>query len=137
MTYPPVPRRGAAAVWALVVLAVLTTVTAVAVKEFTATRRALDAREARAQAEWLARSGCELAVARLLADPTGYDGEVGSPVPGSEVRVTVTKAAEDTYRVECQAAYPAAGRGTVVRVVGRTVKRVGGTDAPRVEVVGP
>ena len=136
MTRQPAPRRGAAAVWVLVVLSVLTAVTAVAVREFASTRRVLGARENRAQAAWLARSGCELAVARLLAADS-YTGEVVSPLPESEVRITVTKDAADTYRVECEAKYPAMGRGVVVASAARTVKRVGDKDAPRIEVTGP
>lgn len=141
MTNPtPHPRRGAAVIWVFIVFAVLTALTGAAVWQFGATRRAVDARENRAQAGWLARSGCELAAARFLAaDPDQYAGEVVSPLPNSEVRVTVTKdpAAPDTYRVECAAKYPAAGRGSVTRTAARTVKRVGGKDAPRVEVTGP
>jgi type II secretory pathway component PulK len=128
------PRSGIAVIWALVVLTLLGVTTAAATWQIAATRRALDGRQNRLQAVWLARSGVELAVARLLADPDGYTGEVVAPVPESEVRITVQKdpARTDTYQIRSEARYPTSGPGSIGQLLTRTATRR--TDGPRVRV---
>jgi hypothetical protein len=130
-------RRGTAAIWVLVVLAFVSTMSLTAVGRFGNARRALDAYTHRAQAEWLARSGVELAAARLLADPDGYSGETVKPLPRSEVRIVVRKdpAERNVYRVECEARYPTDVTRVVVRVVNRSLKRVDGPKGTRIEFV--
>src|SRR5215212_5186987 len=97
-------RSGAAIMWALVVLAVLAVTTATAAWQFGAARRGLAWRHDRLQAEWLARSGCELAAARLLAGPADYTGETVEPIPDAKVVIVVEKDAKpDTFRVRCEA----------------------------------
>jgi type II secretory pathway component PulK len=129
-------RSGAALLWALVVLAVLGVTLATAASQFTAARRGLDQRSNRLQTVWLARAGCELAAARLLADATGYAGETVAPIADAEVKITVEKNATkaDTYRVRCEASYPVGQRGTVLRVVTRTVTRRTDAGTTRVEL---
>jgi len=83
------PRRGIAAVWALVVLAVLTVVIGVITWQSVTGFRRADHRQAQLQALWLARSGVELAAARLLANPAGYTGETLELIPRSQVRIEV------------------------------------------------
>jgi hypothetical protein len=118
-------RSGVAILWALVVFAVLGVTSATAAWQFGAARRELARRSNRLQTVWLARAGCELAAARLLADPAGYTGETVAPIPDAEVKITVEKdaAKPDTYRVRCEASYPVGERGTVSRVVTRTATR--------------
>ena len=129
-------RAESAAIWVLVVLAFVSTMSLTAVGRFGSARRALDAYTNRAQAEWLARSGVEVAAARLLADPNGYSGETIKPLPRSEVRIVVRKDSteQDVYRVQCEARYPTDAR-VVVRSVTRALKRVDGPKGVRIEPV--
>jgi hypothetical protein len=126
-------RRGIAAAWALVVLAVVTALTAAAAVRLMATRKHADAYRHRAQAEWLARAGYELAVGRLLAAPDGYTGETVAPVADSEVKVVVRPdpAAKGVYRVEVEARYPTTGPVVVSRL-DRSVRRADGPDGVRI-----
>lgn len=128
-------RRGMAAVWALVVVAVVSALTAAAAARVLAARRHADAHLDRVQAEWLARAGYELAVDRLLA-ADGYTGEKVAPVAGSEVAVEVRPDpdAKGVYRVSSEARYPTAGRPVVARVE-RAVRRADGPDGVRVTPV--
>jgi hypothetical protein len=123
-------------VWALVVLAVLAVTTATAAWQFGAARRGLAWRHNRLQAEWLARSGCELAAARLLADPADYTGETVELIPEAKVVVVVEKdaAKPDTFRVRCEASYPVGERTEVSRAVVRTVTRHADGDRTRIEM---
>ena len=97
-------RRGAALVWALVVLAATSAGSAAVTVRLVADRRAAVAREHAAQAEWLARGGCELAAAKLRANPS-YAGETARPLPNGEVVVTVTRDG-GRVRVSAEARFP-------------------------------
>ena len=144
MIPPPVlgrrpPRAGIAVLWALIVLGVLGVMSAAAAWQFSTARRVLERRQHRLQALWLARSGCELAAARLLADPDVYTGEEVAPVPESQVRITVRKdpARPDTYQVRCEAHYPVTGPGEVGLSLTRTATRRAGGAGVRVELADP
>lgn len=117
-------RRGAALIWVVVVLAVLGVTSAVAVREFVTARQMLAMRQNRLQAEWLARSGAEIAVARLLADDK-YAGETIELIPTGPVRVTVEKdaAKPNTYRIGCAATYPTGDYRAVHFALTRTATR--------------
>jgi hypothetical protein len=67
-------RRGLTAVAVLVCLVVVTLVSGVLLKVGLAHRDQVRSQEHRLQAEWLAQSGLERALARLAAD-RGYEGE--------------------------------------------------------------
>lgn len=125
-------RRGVAAVWALVVVAVVSALTAAATLRMLAARRHAEAHRDRAQAEWLARAGYELAVDRLLT-ADGYTGEKATLLPDGEVTIAVRPDpdAKGVYRVTSEARYPATGR-TVVAKVERAVRRADGPDGVRV-----
>lgn len=131
-------RRGMAAVWALVVVAVVSALSAAAAVRMATARRQVDAARNRAQAEWLARAGHELAVGRLLAAPAGYTGETATPIPGGEVTVVVRPdpAEKGVYRIECAARFPAADRGVVSRL-DRTVRRTDDPDGARIAPLRP
>ena len=133
------PRSGLALLWALIVLTVLGATTAAACWQFAAARRALEARQNRLQALWLARSGVEIAAARLLTDPDGYTGELVEPIPEAQVRITVQKDPDrpDTYQIRCEARYPASGSGSVERLVTRTATRRTDPSGPRIELATP
>ncbi len=132
-------RRGIAAAWALVVLAVLTVVMGVITWQSVTGFRRADHRQAQLQALWLARSGVELAAARLLDDPTGYTGETLTLIPRSQVRIEVkTDPKQDnTFLVTCEARYPADERDSVLRSQLRRLRRVVEKDRVRLEVVAP
>jgi len=130
-------RCGVALLWAVVILAVLGVMMATAAWQFAAARRGLAARHNRLQAQWLARSGCELAAARLLADPADYAGEVVEPVPDGQVRITVEKDKADTFRVRCEARYPVGDNAAAMLTVRRTATRRGDGDNARIELAVP
>ena len=132
-------RAGAAAIWALVVLSVLTVVMTIITWQSIAGLRLAERRQNQLQADWLARSGVELAAARLLAGPDGYQGETVEPLPRARVRIEVkTKdGAPGLYHVTCEARYPADDKAVVVRSVARTFRRVAEKDRVRLEVVVP
>jgi hypothetical protein len=98
-------RRGAALLWAITILAVLGVTSGVAVHEFGAARRTLKMRHDRIQAEWLTRSGIELATARLL-DDADYKGETVEPIKNGPVAIKVTKDGK-SFLIHCEAKYPA------------------------------
>ncbi|MBN9520361.1 hypothetical protein J0H58_17830 [bacterium] len=129
-------RRGMAAVWALVVVTLVSALSVAAAARMATARRQADAYRNRAQAEWLARAGYELAVGRLLAAPDGYTGETATPVAGGEVKVVVRPdpAGKGVYRIECEARFPAADREVVSRF-DRVVQRTDGPDGVRVTPV--
>jgi hypothetical protein len=118
-------RTGAALMWVLVILAVLSVTSATAVWQIGAARRGLALRHNRLQAVWLARSGCELAAARLLADPEGYTGESIETIADAKVKIAVERDASrpDAYRVRCEARYPVGDRSEVSRSTSRLVTR--------------
>ena len=89
-------------------------------------RRVLRQRQHQAQALWLARAGAERAVARLLADPSGYNGESLELIPHGEVKVSVKRVTEpaDAFEVTSSARYPTDEPHPVVREVRRRFRRV-------------
>jgi type II secretory pathway pseudopilin PulG len=104
--------------WALVVITVLALVSATAIWQMSAGRRALERRQNALQALWLARSGAELAAERLMAK-ADYTGESIELIPDSGLRIAVEKvpAEKDSYRIRCESRYPASGPGSVGRAL--------------------
>jgi hypothetical protein len=133
------PRSGIAVLWALVVLSVLGVTSATAAWHFVAARRVLDGRLNKVQALWLARSGAELAAARLLAHPDDYTGEVVEPIPESHVRIAVEKAPgrPDAYVIRCEARYPTTGPTSVGLALAWTATRRSDPAAVRLELLDP
>jgi hypothetical protein len=132
-----VARRGIAAVWALVVLAVLTIVIGIITWQSVTGFRRADHRQAQLQALWLARSGEELAAARLLDNPGGYTGETLALMPRSQVRIVVTRdpKQEQTFVVTAEARYPTDERDSVLRAQSRRIRRVVEKNQVRLEAV--
>lgn len=122
----PTPRRGVAAIWALVVLSVLTVVIALATWHSLAGQRLAERRQYQLQADWLARSGIELAAARLLTAPHEYKGETVQPVERGQVRIAVhtDEKAPGVFRITAEARYPAGDKDAVLRTAARTLRRV-------------
>ena len=133
------PRAGIAVLWALVVLSVLGVMSASVAWHFVAVRRTLEGRQNRLQTLWLARSGAELAAARLLADPDGYTGEAVEPIPDGQVRITVAKdpAQPGTYRIRCEAHYPAGDTRAAGLTLTWTATRPADPAGVRLELIDP
>jgi hypothetical protein len=131
------PRSGITVMWVLVILTVLAATSASAAWQFSTGRRTLERRQNRVQALWLARSGGEIATARLLAGPDGYSGETIAPIAESRVRITVEKDAgrANTYKVRCETRYPEDGPGSVNVALSWTATRQANPPAVRLEVV--
>jgi hypothetical protein len=130
------PRRGVAIMWALVIVTVLALVSATAVWQMSAGRRALERRQNGLQALWLARSGAELAADRLMANPD-YTGESIELIADSDLRIAVEKepTAKDSYRIHCEAHCPAAGPGSIGKVLTWKATRRGEPAAIKLELV--
>ena len=130
------PRSGMVSVWVLIVLAIVTSLSAAALLQMSHVRKQVDGGRNRAQAEWLARSGYELAVGRLMTNPDGSTGETVTLVPEGEVAITVRKhpRKKDVFQVECEARYQPAPNRIVVRIR-RAVHRQEGPDGVRAETV--
>lgn len=138
MKHPVSSRRGLAAIWALVVLAVLTVTMTLITWQSLAGLRQADRRDHQLQADWLARSGLELAAARLLA-AADFKGETLEPVPRSRVTISVEAKADapGLIRVTSEARYPIEGRLSVVRAATRVFRRVVEKERIRIEVIPP
>src|SRR5438105_7071194 len=130
-------RTGAAVMWALVIMVVLGVMMSTAVWQFGAARQVLERRQNALQALWLARSGAELAVARLLADGDAYTGEKIELIPDSDLRITVEKDAADQtkFRIRCEARYPSDGRTSMPRALSWNAVRQTDSKSIRLEIV--
>lgn len=112
--------------WALVVLTLLAVMMTLITRQGLTALRLVERRQQQLQAEWLARSGIELAAARLLAAPDSYEGESVQPIPGSKVTITVTKkeSSQGVYSVAAEARYPFDESNVVVRTASRSFRLV-------------
>jgi hypothetical protein len=108
----------------LVVLSVLGVTSALAVREVATAKQTLAMRQNRIQAEWLARSGAEFAVGKLLGDEN-YSGESVELISGGPMKISVEKdaAKSGTYRIRCEATYPTDDYRSVHAVVSRIATR--------------
>jgi hypothetical protein len=120
------PRRGAALLIAVVALAIVTVIATALTWECLAGRRLVERRQYQLQVESLARSGLELAAARLLANPAGYQGESVELIPGGRVRIEVRAdpKAPDVFRVTSEAHYQCDGHDRGLSSVARSFRRV-------------
>jgi hypothetical protein len=122
---------------AVVALALIAVVTTFVTWHCLAVHRVLDRRHNQLQAAWLARSGVELAAARLLDDPAGYNGESVEPIPGAELRIEVRAepGSADVFRVSSLARVPRDGKDAVPQSVTCTFRRTSRGGEVRLEVV--
>jgi hypothetical protein len=124
-------------VLAVVALAVVSVVMATVTSELMTARRLLDHRQQQLQADWLARAGVELAAARLLSEPAGYEGETVELIPDAEVRVVIRAEAGEpgTFHVHSEARYPRRGPNGVTRSCTRVLRRTQQGNEVRIQVV--
>ncbi len=120
-------RRGVVSFWAVVVLTIVSALSAIITMQGLTQRRILEQRQNELQARWLARSGLELAVERLRANPVGYEGETLELIPRSELKITVApvKDCPGAYRVTSEGHYPTDRTITVRQKVEQTYLRSG------------
>lgn len=116
-------RRGAMTMVVLLALAIVALLSAALVRTVSLDRRAGRDAALRSQAEWLAYSGCQRALARLANDD-GYAGETWSigadelsQLGGARVRITVESMDDQpaARRIISRATYPADGVSPAVR----------------------
>lgn len=130
------PRRGMALIWTAVVLALLAAVLGGVGAQVLANRRAVERRQQKVQALWLARSGVELAVARLLTDPADYRGETVESIPRSQVRIVV-RAEPEGYEVVSEASFPIGEKAPATQSITRRFRRVVDNVHVRLEALPP
>ena len=131
------PRRsGMAAIWALVVVAVVSVIVGLIVAQFLAVRRAVDHRHDQLQALWLAQAGIELAAGHLLNGPTVPPEETVNLISQGQVHIKIkpAPAGSDIFLVTSEARYPLE-QGSVVRSLTKRFRRVVAKDNVRLEVV--
>ncbi len=132
-------QRGSISVCVLVCLIIITALSGALLRVGLAERNRLSGEERRLQAEWLAESGIERAVARLASSRGKYDGEtwdlsgveLGGLFPG-RVAITIEPVGShaDQRRVLVRADYPREAtlrarisRTTVVDLDGTTAEK--------------
>src|SRR5438128_9450803 len=118
-------RNGMALMFVVVVLMICSALLVSLTTQMVAAHRMLDRRERQQQSLWLARSGLELAAARLLQDPK-YQGETTDMIPLGEVHITVAtdKKAPDIFEITSEARFAKDMRENVVRALTRRCRRV-------------
>lgn len=118
-------RSGIAILWVLFVLVLLSAVIGLITKQHLAGRSLQDQRVKRLQAEWLARAGSEVALARLLQIPEGFSNDIGDLLPDSKVHVEIKTAAGSTtdFDVTSEAHFPMSDPHPVIRSLRRQVRR--------------
>jgi hypothetical protein len=123
--------------WVLVVLAILTVIIGLITFQSVSSFRQAEHRHYQLQALWLARSGVERAVARLLTDPVDYTGESLELIPRSQVRIEVTKEGgkSQAFRITCEARYPADQSEQVLRSQTRRFRRIIEKERVRLELM--
>ncbi len=119
-------RQGVAVLWVLFVLALLSAVIGLTLRDFYANRSFLSQRQKRLQADWLARSGIELAGARLLEADKPFKMDVTDLVANSLVHIEVAAVpgSSDTFHVTSDARFPTNEPHSVTRTQTRRLRRV-------------
>jgi hypothetical protein len=129
-------RHGAALIGVVVAIAVVSVLLAAITWQNVANRRLVQRRHHQLQSAWLARSGVETAVAKLLNDPA-YKGETIKPVESSKVKIAVVpeKGKANLFRITSEARFPDHQSEVVVRSVTREFRRIVDGGKVRMETV--
>jgi hypothetical protein len=130
-------RRGSTLFIAVAALALVAVVMAAVCSQCMASRRLLERRHKQLQADWLARSGVELAADRLLTAPAGYQGETAEPILGARVRIEVSgdSGTDNVFHVTCEARYAGDCGDAVLRWARRSFRRTTRDNQVHLEVV--
>jgi hypothetical protein len=108
---------------ALAVLAVLAIIMGAVFAQGLRGRRMSDLRGERLQTLWLARSGLEVAGARLVGEPS-YSGETITPLPDSLITIKVQRRGDD-YILMSEARYAPENSTPLVRRLERHYRLIG------------
>ena len=127
------PRRGAALIAAMAILAVLGVLLGTTAMHFVRARALLVHRANVLQARWLARAGIDVAIDRLRDGD--FEKATLEPIADARVVVTATKDPKiaDRFVIRAEAHYPTDGITVVKTVVEKVLTRTGGT----MEVTSP
>jgi Tfp pilus assembly protein PilX len=129
-------RQGVALVLAMVVMAVLTVVLSVMAVQVVSQRQMVRQRHKQLQADWLARAGVELAAARLLQNPGGFNEVRNELVPDAILRVHVEKTDGDEYLVTADATVSAEEGSPVERTASARFRRIERDGVVHLEALG-
>ena len=138
--HPSSFRRGMASIWAMLILALISAISVTTVSQSCWCGAPAD----RKRIATASRPIAWLDQAMNWPSPScwpnlgkGYTGEKVTLIPGSEVKITVTKDSGENgpYQIESVARYPAGERNAVMRSIHRTVKRVEGAKGVQIEPV--
>jgi hypothetical protein len=132
----PSRRKAAALMGVLIALGVLSVLLVAVTWQNLANRKLVQRRHHQLQSAWLARSGVETAVARLLKDPA-YRGEDAKLMESSKVKISVLvdKANKNVFQITCEARFPDNDAEAVVRSVTRRYRRTEDGGKVRIEAV--
>ncbi len=132
---PRPSRTGAALMGVVVALSVLSVLMVAITWQNVANRKLVQRRQHQLQSAWLARSGVETALARLLKDPS-YKGEDTKPMESSSVKITVVpeKGKADVFHITSEARFPDNSFEGVVRSVTVPFRRI--VDGGKVRMEG-
>jgi hypothetical protein len=133
----PARRRAAALMGVLVALGVLSVLLVAVTWQNLANRKLVQRRHHQLQSAWLARSGMETAIARLLKDPA-YKGEDAKLMEFSKVKISVSvdKTDRNVFQITCEARFPDNDAEAVVRSVTRRYRRTEDGGKVRMQAVG-
>jgi Tfp pilus assembly protein PilX len=131
-------RQGAALMGVLIALAVLSILFVAVTWQNMANRKLVRNRHQQLQSAWLAQSGVETAVARLLKNPA-YKGEEAKPMEFSKVKISVLvdKSKENVFQITSEARFPDNEAEAVVRSVTRRYRRIEAGGKIRMEALEP
>jgi hypothetical protein len=132
-------RPGIALLWVLFVLVLLSAVMGIITKQHLDGRSLLGHRSKRLQADWLARGGIEVALARLLQSPQPFSGDIGDLLPDSKVHVEIKTVPGSTtdFVVTSEAHFPTNEPRPVLRSLSRQVRRVSEKGQTRLATIEP
>jgi hypothetical protein len=127
-------RPGVASILAVAILAILAIVMGTVFAQGLRGRRMAERRGEQLQTLWLARSGLEMAAARVVGEPS-YAGETMRPVPGSLVTIKVQRRGGE-YIVASEARYALESSGPLVRHLERRWRLVGSPGRQHLQASG-
>jgi len=127
-------HRGVACVMALAVLAILGVIMGTVFAQGLRGHRLADRRIDQLQTLWLARSGVEMAAARLVGEPL-YAGEVMKPVPDSLVTVKV-QGHGGLYVIRSEGRYAIESNAPLMRRLERRFRLIGASGDRRLDAAG-
>jgi len=129
-------RKGAALMGVLIAIAIVSMILTAITWQNVANRKLVQRRQHQLQSAWLARSGVETAIARLLKDPA-YKGETIKSMQSSRVKITVVpqKDEADIFHITSEARFPDHPSEAVVRSAERRFRRITEGNKVRLEPV--